>query len=102
MNKVLYFYCFRCEIPQCDTKDSTYNPNWLKSAVPFKTDPFEPQKCLMYHYSVPQNNSGTYAIVNSTCNPEAFDTHFEKKCEKWVFDESELTIVNDVSRTINN
>lgn len=98
----MLLYRFRCEIPQCDTNDSPYNPDWLKSAVPFQTDPEEPQKCLMYHYSMPQNNSGTHVTANSTCSPEAFDINSEEKCEKWVFGENELTIVNDVSQHAMN
>jgi len=51
----------------------------------------------MYHYSGLQNNSDTYATLNDTCSSEAFDINFEQKCEKWVFSENEITIVNDVS-----
>lgn len=94
----IFCYFLRCEIPQCDTKDSSYNPDWLQSAVPFKDDLKEPQKCLRYRYSMLQNNNDTDAVVAGTCSPKAFDINFKEKCDKWVFGETETTIVNDVSR----
>lgn len=92
-------YCnynsFRCEIPQCDTDNPTYNPDWLNQAIPFKENSNEPYKCLMYRFEPRTNRTGISA--NSTCNPESFNLSSKMKCNKWVFDKTERTIVNDVS-----
>lgn len=88
--------CFRCEIPQCEITNSTsYNPDWLKIAVPFK-DPEtynDPYKCNKYNYNSPPGEMGT----NGTCLPKFFDTNSKQKCDMWVFEDTERTIVNDVS-----
>lgn len=36
--------------------------------------------------------------ANSTCKRESFNVNSKKKCNKWVFGETERTIVNDVSQ----
>jgi len=92
------FNYFRCEIPQCDTKNPSYNPDWLNQAIPFNENYNEPYKCLMYRYVALTTNS-TDISANSTCKPESFNLSSKKKCNKWVFGETERTIVNDVSQS---
>lgn len=93
---MFYLYTFfRCEIPQCDTIDSTYNPDWLRYTIPFRKDSNEPQKCLKYRFV--QKINETDDFTNDTCVPSDFDINSQEKCNKWVFGETERTIVNDVS-----
>ncbi|XP_025421175.1 solute carrier family 22 member 21-like isoform X2 [Sipha flava] len=85
---------YRCEIQQCDSNNTSYNPDWLRIAVPFK-DPDsynEPYKCVKYNYNLPPSELGK---LNNTCLPKFFDTNSHQKCDKWVFDDTERTIVND-------
>lgn len=92
---------YRCQIPLCDTDDPAYNPDWLRSAVPFNTEIDEPQKCIKYHHSV-QKTNGTDTFIDGICSPKTFDTNSKEKCDVWVFGETERTIVNDVILTINS
>ncbi|XP_050535666.1 solute carrier family 22 member 4-like isoform X2 [Daktulosphaira vitifoliae] len=87
---------YRCEIPQCDHGDTTYKPDWLRNAVPFKDNMDEPFKCHKYH-EVTQNINGTEESFykNASCLPDAFDTNSEERCDRWIFDDKEKTIVND-------
>jgi len=94
---IIIFNCFdfsRCEIPQCDIENPIYDPVWLDRVVPFKEKNIQPYKCLKYHY---RQTNGSDVPANSTCNFEAFDVNSKEKCNKWVFGETERTIVNDVS-----
>ncbi|XP_025209234.1 solute carrier family 22 member 21-like isoform X2 [Melanaphis sacchari] len=84
---------YRCEIPQCDIENPVYKPVWLERVVPFNEKTIEPYKCLKYHYQPTTN--GTVSSTNDTCNFEAFDVNSKEKCNKWVFDETERTILND-------
>lgn len=88
---------FRCEIPQCDTNNPSYNPEWLNQTIPYNKIANEPYKCLMYRY-VSQTTNGTVISANSMCREGSFNVSSKKKCNKWVFDEMERTIVNDVSQ----
>ncbi|CAH1732788.1 solute carrier family 22 member 21-like isoform X2 [Aphis gossypii] len=85
---------YRCEIPQCDTDNPSYNQDWLNLAIPVNNRTNEPYKCLKYHY-IPQNTNKTNISANSTCMQGAFNVNRKEKCNKWVFDEMERTIVND-------
>lgn len=86
---------FRCRIPQCDTDNPPYNPDWLQQAVPFDSDSGKPKKCTKYHFV---SNSSSF---NNTCGPKSFDINSHEKCDKWVFADTERTIVSDVSRITN-
>ncbi|XP_060880528.1 solute carrier family 22 member 21-like isoform X1 [Metopolophium dirhodum] len=84
---------YRCEIPQCDDiENPIYDPVWLNRVVPFKEKNIQPYKCLKYHY---RQANGSDVSANNTCNFEAFDVNSKEKCNKWVFGETERTIVND-------
>lgn len=96
-----FFLWFRCKIPQCDTDDPSYDTDWLRSAVPFNNDSEMPYKCLKYQI-VPYNVSETDSYVKQKCLPEMFDHEYQEKCDKWVFGETENTIVNTVSRIIQS
>jgi len=79
----------------CDTDNPSYNPHWLNLAIPFNENSKEPYKCLMYHH-VSQTTNMKNISTNSTCKRESFSVNNKKKCNKWVFGETERTIVNDV------
>ncbi|XP_025207541.1 solute carrier family 22 member 21-like [Melanaphis sacchari] len=85
---------YRCEIPQCDTDNPSYNADWLNLAIPFNNKSNEPYKCLRYHY-ISQATNGTNTSANSTCMRGAFNVNRKEKCNKWVYEEKERTIVND-------
>ncbi|CAI6355684.1 unnamed protein product [Macrosiphum euphorbiae] len=85
---------YRCEIPQCDTNNPSYNPEWLNQTIPYNKIANEPYKCLMYRY-VSQTTNGTVISANSMCREGSFNVSSKKKCNKWVFGEMERTIVND-------
>lgn len=92
------FSIFRCEVPGCDTNDSSYDPYWLRWAIPSKSENnfYTPEKCALYQYTTDRSNDVDHG--NSTCVPEAFDVnHKIMTCDKWVFGETDRTIVNDVS-----
>lgn len=89
-------YSYRCEIPQCDTDNPLYHPEWLNQTIPFNKKSNEPSKCLMYRY-VSQTTNDTDISGNSMCKRGSFNVNSEKKCNKWVFSGTERTIVNDVS-----
>ncbi|KAF0767385.1 solute carrier family 22 member 21-like [Aphis craccivora] len=85
---------YRCEIPQCDDiENPVYKPVWLNRVVPFNEKTIEPYKCLKLHYQPIIN--GTDTSANGTCNFKAFDENSKERCNKWVFGETERTIVND-------
>ncbi|XP_027853755.2 solute carrier family 22 member 21-like isoform X2 [Aphis gossypii] len=85
---------YRCEIPQCDDiENPEYKPTWLERVVPFNEKTIEPYKCLKLHYQPIIN--GTVTSTNGTCNYDAFDRNSKEKCNKWIFLETERTIVND-------
>lgn len=94
--RVIFFLLFRCEVPLCDTNDPSYDTPWLRYAIPPKSDvdPDTLQKCSMYEFI-----NATDGNENSTCESKMFDRRFIKQCDRWVFGETEKTIVNDVRWT---
>lgn len=54
---------------------------------------FEPEVCAKYVFN---NESDTTTNLNGSCSAQWFSSEKER-CSKWVFDENERTIVNDVS-----
>ena len=85
----------RCLVPECESiENATYNEDWIKDVLPGKVSAssgiFQPEICSKYIYKNETRES------NETCAAHWFD-HEQEKCNKWVFDLSERTIVNDVS-----
>lgn len=54
----------------------------------------ENDQCKMYQF-VSQNN--TTDVDNKACKLNSFDKNTKTKCQKWVYDTDENTIVKDVS-----
>ncbi|XP_060853178.1 solute carrier family 22 member 4-like [Rhopalosiphum padi] len=82
---------YRCEIPECDTphpEGRTYEPKWLRYAIPYRNDTNQPRKCQRYAaLSGPS--------VNSTrCSSGEFNDSTIEWCRDsdWVFEDFENTI----------
>ncbi|XP_015363439.1 PREDICTED: solute carrier family 22 member 5-like [Diuraphis noxia] len=86
---------YRCEIPICDADNPSYNPDWLNLAIPFNEKSNEHYKCLMYHHVSRTVNMTNISANSTSCKRESFNVNSKKKCNKWVFGETERTIVND-------
>lgn len=81
---------YRCVVPECDKiidSNIEFNPKWLKYAVPFKED--LPVQCDRYTL----NNSREFE-----CRNGSFLTHNTKRCDEFVYENNEKTILNEVKR----
>lgn len=71
----------------------------MKDILPGKisksTGHFVPDECSKYSFI-----NETFTLQNQTCLPNSFD-HKKLRCNRWVFDEHERTIINDVSLTFD-
>lgn len=88
-------YSSRCLVPECESlEDARYDVDWVKDVLPGSTSEssgiFQPEDCSKYVF---KNNN---TISNETCPAHWFGNE-EERCNQWVFDETERTIVNDVS-----
>lgn len=88
-------------MPECESLGSArYDQDWVKDVLPGSISEssgnFVPEVCLKY---LPKNDTGDWQ-ANETCASDWFETNTEK-CNRWVFDEGERTIVNDVSSTFD-
>lgn len=89
--------CFhRCFVPECESQENArYNADWVKDILPGSVSEssgaFKPEDCSRYIF-----NNRTDPSLNETCSANWFG-HNEERCYQWVFDETERTIVNDVS-----
>ena len=55
---------------------------------------FIPEECFRYGFK--GNINETLPSENSTCPREWFNTDIKNRCNEWIFDEHETTIVNEV------
>lgn len=82
----------RCFVPECDDPNHTkYNEPWVSASVPGTPDStglFIPEQCLRYEFPLNNGNS------SYQCGKE-MSIKNQIKCDRWVFDENERTIVND-------
>lgn len=86
----------RCLVPQCDSSDNArYDEDWVQNVVPgsisASSGSFQPKVCEKFIF----NNDTTHE-TNETC-PAHWFAHETERCDRWVFDKGERTIVNDVS-----
>jgi hypothetical protein len=80
-------------VDQCEQFESAkYNQDWLQYAVPgsISNGQFVPEACYKYVF----NDTGL--IGNNTCIADLFSKQ-KQKCDSWIFDENEVTMINDVS-----
>lgn len=84
-------------MPECDDANNpNYNEHWVSSVVPGKTDAiglFSPEQCIRYEIPDTGGNSSSYVCGR--------DLPYEKeiRCDRWVFDNYEKTIVEEWSIT---
>ncbi|GFG35022.1 hypothetical protein Cfor_08504 [Coptotermes formosanus] len=88
---------YRCRIPECDSMEATFNPDWLQHAVPFhKHDGRSvPRRCLRFasrNFSLLSENTGRNL---SSCSPESFDNHSVVRCDEWVYAGEETTVLRE-------
>lgn len=86
----------RCIVDECESLDNAkYDQNWVKDIVPGKisesTGRFVPDHCKKYKF----DNSTQALNQTEICEPHRF-SHEKVSCNRWIFEEGERTIVNDV------
>jgi hypothetical protein len=83
-------------VDECEQFETAkYEQDWLKYAVPgsISNGQFVPDSCYKYNF----NDTGS--AENNTCVADLFGQQ-KVKCDSWIFDENEVTMVTDVSFTI--
>lgn len=77
---------YRCMIPECDgtVVPFEYNTSWLEFAVPFVNG--VPSQCYRYGY----------IGVDNQCDSVNFDQQQQQKCDRFVYENDEKTILNEV------
>lgn len=99
MALIPFVFCvYSCHIPDCDNQiDPIYDQPWVQHAVPGTLrgqDTFVPEQCEYYEREANQSSSTT--VTSNEC-PAYWFSDRVSHCERWVFDDNERTIVNDVS-----
>lgn len=79
----------RCRIPQCDTENPIYAPDWILNAVP-GTSLTNFENCERYV------NSSQLLSSTNVCPAELFDRTQTEPCQDYVY-ENTLSVVYDVS-----
>ncbi|CAG9562492.1 unnamed protein product [Danaus chrysippus] len=77
----------RCRIPQCDTEDPIYAPDWILNAVP-GTSLTDFENCERYV------NSSQLLPSTNVCPAELFDRTQTEPCEDYVY-QNTLSVVYD-------
>nr|CAI5822258.1 unnamed protein product [Callosobruchus analis] len=77
---------YRCEIPECDASNPTYEPAWLPDAVPYKST--GPTKCEQYFYNSTESHNGT-------CSFNDFDRSRIISCNSFVYKTEERSILQE-------
>ncbi|XP_055692440.1 organic cation transporter protein isoform X1 [Lutzomyia longipalpis] len=93
---------YRCFVPNCDDPiNPNYDESWIHYAVPGETDSrgiFTPEQCKLFV----QDNatiSRSHSLTSfNECPPNMFSSNVEE-CNRWVYDPSEKTIVEEWSIT---
>jgi hypothetical protein len=83
-------------VSQCESlEDAKYDADWVSNALPgslsASSGKFTPDVCLKFIANDDRNDT----LHNQSCPREWFSAKHER-CDEWVFDENERTIVNDV------
>lgn len=86
----------RCLIPECDDRISlNFKQDWIEDVLPgTNSGNFIPQNCAGYNFTAIVNEP--LPLKNNSCPAEWFDRSEEIRCNEWVFQDGERTIVNDV------
>ncbi|CAD7011334.1 unnamed protein product [Ceratitis capitata] len=87
---------YRCLIPQCDDPIAPQlQTHWLANATPGTFDKhghFTPQNC--YRYKAIGDNIFNESHATE-CPMDAFDHNIRERCNAWVYDDEERTIVQE-------
>lgn len=84
--EIKYKKMCRCRINECESVSSTdFNPNWIQNAVPF--DDNNPSKCYRYTF-----------LNNTECLANSFDSNIYR-CDEFMYNTKDKTLVNEVIRT---
>ncbi|XP_053690010.1 organic cation transporter protein-like [Sabethes cyaneus] len=78
---------YRCQVPNCDNAPISFHPGWLNNSTPFKNG--EPAQCERYLQI--RNTS----LDNSYCDADAFDRSNVIRCDDFIYEDDEITIVKD-------
>ncbi|KDR22929.1 Organic cation transporter protein, partial [Zootermopsis nevadensis] len=88
---------YRCRIPECDGAEATFQPEWLQNAVPFhqqdsRSVPWRCRRFAPRNFSaLSENSQRNY----SSCSPESFDNSTVIRCDEWIYDGEETTILRE-------
>lgn len=81
-------------MPECDSPETKFDEVWVKDVLPGSISEssgnFVPEFCSKFVF-----NDSSETRMNGTCLASWFSDK-QEKCDRWVFDEGERTIVNDV------
>nr|XP_014100467.1 organic cation transporter protein isoform X2 [Bactrocera oleae] len=87
---------YRCLIPQCDDPVlPQLHAHWLTNATPGSYDKqghFTPENC--YRYKAIDSNITNESHVRE-CPKDAFNQNIRERCNSWVYDDEERTIVQE-------
>lgn len=96
-NKIVFLtpHSSRCIIDECESaSDARYNQPWVKDVLPGEISKssgvFVPANCERFQFL-----NDTWSPENGSCLAHWFN-HEKIACNKWIFEEGERTIVNDV------
>jgi hypothetical protein len=89
-------------VPECDRQPvPNFHEEWIKDVLPgtvsATTGNFIPENCFKYNFTAEINQS--LPFENGTC-PAFWFENDNVKCNRWVFEEGERTIVNDVRKVL--
>ncbi|KAK4883407.1 hypothetical protein RN001_006726 [Aquatica leii] len=81
----------RCEVPECELISSEFAPNWLDNAIPMINN--RRSQCTKYK----RKNNNT-----NSCEASDFDRRIVEPCEKYVYQTSEISIIQDFNLHCEN
>ena len=89
--QIKLFYILRCKVPECEEENESFLNDWLNVTVPFTDGTKFPEKCERF-LPIADNRS-----VDFTCSPEEFERESKINCNEFVYEDDEVTILNQVS-----
>lgn len=85
----------RCFIPECEDSSATsFDEPFVKWAIPKETD--DSQVIGVNTDNCKRFLAKNISTINDTCSEDMF-SNVVQTCSEWIFEDSERTIVNDVS-----
>nr|CAD7429241.1 unnamed protein product [Timema monikensis] len=86
---------YRCKVPECDTVDPEYAPEWLPHAVPYQENTHGKEvasRCFRFAAKRSNETGG------DSCPKSLFSNH-TITCKEWVFDPQEASIASEFQLT---